>query len=143
VGPINYEGVPEWASLESQWIKTDEQGNSDSHYQRLLTGFAECVRTADYEGTTPVTFLLGIDRLIQAPQQAGRPISELQDISLRAGKAYARCYRVANAYRQKIRLDARRQFMLRHWQDIRLAQQQLLVTVARLSKESRVAYKAT
>jgi hypothetical protein len=131
-----------WIALERKWTDVDARGDADPKYLRLVSGFGACVRRRGYQGSTPASFLLGVDRLIAQSRRYGKPLSDQERISLRTGKVYAACYRAANAYRQKIRQRARTEFMDEHALEIQAAQRQLEATVRRLSREMGVKYQA-
>jgi hypothetical protein len=136
-------GTSKWVGLQNEWANIDAKGDSNPTYQHLLVRFATCVRSDGYSGSTPDTFLQGIDLLEQDSQRAGKPLSDQQRISLAAGKVYAKCYGPANAERQKIRLTARRQFLDDHALDIQQANRQLDRTITSLERKSGLTYANT
>jgi hypothetical protein len=131
-----------WIALQRKWADVDARGDADPKYLRLVSDFGACVRRRGYGGSTPSSFLLGVDRLVAQSRRSGKPISDQASISLRTGKVYAACYRAANAYRQKIRRRARTEFMDQHALEIQAAQRQLEATVRRLSRKMGVTYQA-
>jgi hypothetical protein len=125
-----------WLALQEQWVDVDAAGDFRPVYLRLVEKFAACVERRGYEGSTPASFLFGVDYLIQQSLAAGEPLPSQEAISLRAGKVYAICYRAANAYRQAIRRRARVRFIDQHVREIHAAERQLEATLTQLAEEA-------
>jgi hypothetical protein len=141
VGRAVRSGTGFWFALQRKWADVDAKDDADPKYLRLLQGFGKCVERRGYQGTTPTSFLLSVDRLIAQSRDAGKPLGDQEVISLRMGKVYAACYGPANAYRQKLRMRTRARFLDQYALQIRAAQRQLEMTVERLSRKMGVTYQ--